>query len=1180
MTTEVITIDVYPTDTEYTIQQRVAAKLNSTPNYISVDLDLRQIRSEKTATIEVINLLRALKDKRDKSFKFYKTPVVHDAIKKKLGKNFSLLEDVIAPFIYFRISDDEEFAQTEYIDYAQHAKKSIESLGETPPEIDLSNVAQRKAQFLSKLGAEIDENKKIVAKFVEGYKKLESMTGKPYTDFELERVEIELTMNLKNMDIMSVFNRIILTKDVPFASLNDYYKILKGTVPPLIKAKEVGKITLLVGEPEKSDEDEKEKEKEKEEDVEDELTLVTILEKDGEIVMRMDLEVANQRKKNDVIEKVLKVFPMAVRIIGERPIGVNGVFYFPKQVLDPAIFAHLLLNDVAFYKTLAINESEKSTKTKEGIYTYFNAGNEIVSSVITPKIVYSYDPAMRDKDRAVFPEGDFYVSVRISKASSVEVVKKYQKTLSKIFSLYDIEYRAVIRMYKMFLDPLGLDIGRPTRGKVKSSTKVFLRKMIPELFTPRYSRSCRKQPIIINESDKSKYANALLFPKTPAEGTQRWYACDHKDDKFVGLRINDPKSDYRFVPCCYKLDQTLDRNSWYNIYTNWTPGQDIDDECLFESESAQQNITTTRKLARYGLFGHVTDFVDINTVFKHDNYLRRGMDRSRISLLQCVFEANEISYGQNGGTCKGRVGLLKQIIEDIANKPDLLNMTKQGFHNKSIDEIKDIILDKSAYFDPRYFIPLLELYFECNIFVFTPNSLIVPEHLQNFLHLARNPKEKTIIILEHMGTEGENITHPQCELIVRADAPVYKSSFEGADEVSGLVRKIFEDMCVSHTLDRQVMYYQSEFGEHAKIYGQIINDYGKTAFIFLEFGSRSVFLYSKTALPPLPVKNVPNEDIFTFFNVAVDFASLPFVVERKKVVSYGDVVAIEIKTVLGNVYFIPTIKKDSEEIDLPVSEEKIFFPHSGSYLTYFNKQKRMSHYLSEYCKYLFSYFVYQGNHYDITDEVYDAFIKASFTIDRTYRYDEVPSKFGVVNEGFVRNSQIVINSDKLLIKLIYILKAEKDLISDYYTLENIKEVFNDILDFDKHPSQILLYGGNTLVKFIKEATSVHGINDKILVKPKTPYFFSNPNLDRSMYLATDVDSMITALSYINNWNTKGFAYSLPPISDEDEEQINVSIYNFVSSNEIVPIHNARSKDKILVYKVADKLGFVVLLGKI
>ena len=240
----------------------------------------------------------------------------------------------------------------------------------------------------------------------------------------------------------------------------------------------------------------------------------------------------------------------------------------------------------------------------------------------------------------------------------------------------------------------------------------------------------------------------------------------------------------------------------------------------------------------------------------------------------------------------------------------------------------------------------------------------------------------------------------------------------------------------------------------------------------------------------------------------------------------------------------------------------------------------MSHYLSEYCKYLFSYFVYQGNHHEITNDVYDAFIKASFTFDRTYRYDEAPSKFGVVNEGFVRNSQIVINSDNLLIKLIYILKAEKEQISDYYQLENIKEVFNDILDFDKHPSQILLHGGTALVKFIKEATSVHGINDKILVKPKTPYFFLNPNLDRNMYLATDVDSMRTALSYINNWNTKGFAYSLPPISDEDEEQINVSIYNFVSSNEIVSIHNARSKDKILVYKVADKLGFVVLLGKI
>lgn len=1166
------TIVIYPTDTEYTIQERIAAKLNTIPKYVSFDIDLQKVKAKPTADIDAINILKYIKDKRDKTFSFYKKTDIRDAISKKVGKNFSILNDVILPFIYFRVSDDESFAELEYIDYAKNIEEAFKEVGETAPPINITKVLEKKKAFIDSLDAQIEETKKNAAKFEEGYKRLEKVQGKPYTPFELERIEIELETDWRTPSIMSVFNGIVLTKDIPFACLGDYYKILKGVVPPLIKSKEPGKIILLIHDEESSPEED-----------EEERSLVYIFQREGVVIIQMDLEIRNKREKDRVVEKILKLFPHnSPTIEKETQTGVNGVFYFPKQVLEPVVFSHLLLNDVSFYKTLAINESEKSTKTKEGVYTYFNAGSEVVSSVITPKTVYSYDPSMRDKDRKLFPEGDFYVSVRISKASSVKVVKKYQDTLSKIFSLYDTESKPVIKMYKSLLDPLGVEFLKGAKVKVKASTKVFLRKLIPEIFTSRYSRSCRKQPILIDEKDKDKYANALLFPKSASEGPQRWYACDHEDDKFVGLRINDPKSEYKFVPCCYKLDQRLDRNSWYNIYAKWKPGQEIEEECLVDTESTQQNVTTTRKLARYGLFGQLSDFVDINTVFKGGEFLRRGMDRSRLSFIQCVFEAVGMDYGVNAGTCKERVNTIRAVLEDIISKVDILNLARQGLYNKTLQEILQMVSNKSTYFDPRYFIPLLEFYFQCNIYVFTPETLLIPEHVQNFLHLARNEGERTVIILEHSGTEGENISHPQCELIVKSKLMGNKNSYESTDEIAIIVSRIFDDMCASYSLGKRVTYYTPEFSGYAPIAKQTINDYGKASCIMLEFDKNVVVLYPKVSLPPMPVRSETITEL-TFADKALKFMSLPFIVERKKILDGDKIVAFEIKTELNNTYFIPVLADDNEIFDsIPVSREKFFFPYEDSFLSAFKRQKRISHYIAEYCKFLFSKFILDrkltAGIYDITEDVYNIFVNDFFILDRSYVYYRIPSKFGVINEGFVQNSKLIVNSEELVRRLLYMLRAEKDNVTEYYKLQTIPEPFTDMLDFDTYPSQIILHGAKTLAKFISDSGNVHIASSRLIPKKKEPYFFRNVNVPGDgVYLAADVGTLIDALSYIHNWTTRGFAYYLPPVSDEEEENMNITVYNYISEYDIPIIHNANSKNKIIAYKHENKVRFVVLL---
>jgi hypothetical protein len=160
------------------------------------------------------------------------------------------------------------------------------------------------------------------------------------------------------------------------------------------------------------------------------------------------------------------------------------------------------------------------------------------------------------------------------------------------------------------------------------------------------------------------------------------------------------------------------------------------------------------------------------------------------------------------------------------------------------------------------------------------------------------------------------------------------------------------------------------------------------------------------------------------------------------------------------------------------------------------------------------------------------------------------------------------------------LRSEKEALDNYYMLERIDEQFTDTLDFDMYPSQIVLHGVQTLAKFIGDVNNVYVASGRVIPKKKEPYFFRNRLVGgESLFLASDVDSLTDALSYIYNWTTKGFAYRLPPVSDEVEEQMNVSVYNYISADEIPVIHVANSKNKILAYKYEDRVRFVVLIAK-
>jgi hypothetical protein len=794
----------------------------------------------------------------------------------------------------------------------------------------------------------------------------------------------------------------------------------------------------------------------------------------------------------------------------------------------------------------------------------------------------------------------------------VDIVEEFQKSFSKIMTLYDKESKDVIDIYldifKEYLDspPEYANFGKPPLPtKVKTSKKVFLKDVVPELFTSSYSRACRNQPKIIKEKDIKDYASALLYPKSPEEGTQRLYACDPKSDhKYVGLKINNPTSEYRFVPCCYKIDQQTDPSSWLNLYNSWKPGEAINDECLVDSDSAQQKITTTRKIARYNAFGFMP-FPEIDSVFKYalrgdseHHFLRKGVDKSRLSFLQCVFEGIGHNY-TNNTNCASRMDEIKAIVEHICDKRELMCLAKQSLFNKSEDEIRNIIENRNMYFDPRYFIPLLEYYFECKIFVFTDKELLIPHHAQNYIQFSQNHNTRVVVIIEHEGIEGENNIHPQCELVVKAHktdkTDVVVVNYSQTDEIALVTKKIFDNMVGSTTFNKNVTYYtlENEFG--GRVIGQMLNSYGKATIILVEFGKKLIPLYAKTPMPPLATRAITYDFIFPpllDIQTVIDFLGASVFVSRKMCDD-----SVEVLTNVGNTYFIPLLRKNIE-IGLEKSTEKIHFPVWESAIEEYNLKRRISHYLSEYCKYLLSYFLYQTNRdeNDIDGTLIQAFVDGSVILDNNYQYSyaDIPSKFGVADEGFVREGKIIVNSIELLNRLIYFLLSNKESLSNYYTKTAIEENFEDLTDFNVHPLQVVIYGKNALIQYMKQSLESHTLSNRIFMdKEDEVYFFRNTfvgggkrtYLARSwVYEAEDDDELNETVEYrraiscINNWRKNGFANHLPTITEEDEEDFNVSILNYVNEDTIFKINNTGSDDAFLVVTdLGDKYVFTALV---
>lgn len=1067
-------IELFLSDTKEIALQRIAAALNTLPKYIFVKTPFPDSGEYDTDNVvDVLSLIR-------KETQFAK---LYDKIKDYIQPlNLKIEKDIATPWIVLTGEDMLAGVDDAYVGAILNGLE-YEISSKSGVKVDLESIWNRKDEIERELMKEIKANKEYSEKVLKQAKEFAETQSLIYTEFEKEKITYTFNLRLQN-SLLELFNLILLTPNVPMASIQPYYKVLNdftpyelwsAALPNAILFRVAGK-KVVKGE-------------------EDYITVALT----SESKLSFQIHLKENISKESVVERIEEVLRFKLDITDETEESVNGVFYIPNQKLNKYLFADLALNDPFFSSIINIDESVKASKEK--MFVYFKEG-DMTSSLtcnITPKFRERFEPTLRGKDLTLFPYEGPYIRAKISSASSVEDVKKFQESFSKLLSIYNKKYDSLLQEYRRYL---GESFGKEEVKEVQKK-KVLLKDIVPAAFISDYPSRCGHVPTIITEEDAVN-KDSIKFPKTVEEGDQYNYVCNHKEYKYVGLFENTlpNKDEFPFLPCCYKTDQRKIEGSPYNQYY-------LDQEPK-KVTGKQQRIITSKKFVNHNVFGELPkEISNLLSLLSGGNentiFYRKGVHNTKSSFLQCVLEG---LYEKTGILSKDPLEFTRKVRREIGNlEIGRYSVCRQELYDKTPLEIKSAIENEDVYLDPKLYYRLLESIYGCKIFIFSrERALEIPKHIKNYLRYRS--ERPTVIIFEHMGSKSDRATYPRCELIVQT-GDVTKYSFTPESEISKGLETVFRQMTESYSLNQENT--QPSLPDDINIVSQAIDSYGKTRQIVLASG---IVLFT----PPIPPLSVEET---TIIRRDMDInTTLQGMKEVKDLIQVGEGGNVyEIVGVLGNIPVMAGIVPEKKTKGMPYKEDKLILPREElSLLEIYNKNKKLARYLIQYLFYRFSIFMNESGNKSI-----DMFIDSATIPINNHTYPERPKREMDINDsGFFQDGKLIIKSRMMQQRLVYVLKLEMERnmekLTNFRERKFLEDYILDITDMDQSAYQLILFGGEAVDKLISEKKTSHTLQNS-LIDSDAPYFYKS---ESEFLLLQNTTTLENALNISNTWMRDGY----------------------------------------------------------
>lgn len=1135
---------VYTYDTADSVRERLASRLDSIPRYIYMP-------SEAVGKLSPVDLLQEIKD--DTKDKIDITPFLD---KNKDIINYLKLdpwEDVAKVWVAYNIP----ISKVE--DLRFQVETDLKELFNNKKVSNYINDTYDQEAIKKKLEAEIKAVKKLSIDYENKIKKFERIKGVSTSSTILDKMTFSFRLNVKKeITLLEVFNRIVLNRYTPFATINSFYKILKDFTPPDSWVQSSNE-KLIVYTTESLNPK-----------PEDYQSVSIIKDDEGYITVYLKLSTKGTNlKQKEFISLFMSSFKDVDNDKNINILNVSGVFNIPKFDMDMYIFLDLVMNHPIFSMFISINESEKSTKEKSDIHIRFNHSiTGLATANITDKIMTIGDPTMKNVDTDLFPVGSPYVRFKIT-AKSGESADVFKSTLSKLFQIYNDERESITNFYKQY-------ISFPVKRK---------RKEIVEKIVKKAKDGCLYNPTIINnfEVENTEF-DVMRYPKDDPSGNN--FICEYDDRPYPGL-ISTGKKKNPYIPCCFETDQLEDEESAYNKYF----GQEV-----AIKESSKRDIIITNKFVMIRQFGelpkNITKTFDYAVFALNIKFLRKGVMRGKSSFLNCVLEAIK----DTRDTAIGLEDDVNQLDEWVNEKrmdmatPEYASLCRQECYDMSITDILAIIKDPDVYLDPKLFIRMVEEYYNVDIYLFTRShyagELRTPRHTQSYYRNHRKPRD-SIFIYEHLGSKNK-AEYPQCELIIRFNTTApesantsyifppgeYKNLIGKIDSISRIVSK-------SYSLNVPVVDNIFSFSK-AKILGQVIDTYGKTRRVDLSYDGISFSLFTDP-LQPLYAKEIKSPPIRIDIKDAVKIAEYLNLSVSLQTVIYG--VAKELIATLGNINVVLPLIDSKPKKGIEKNKEGLMYPENNiSLLETYNKNKKVARYIQEYLFYLFSNYIKVDNILTMKDleKALIKFSKKKIVINPNFIYEDVAKTFSDIS-GVLDKGRIVANNDDMIKRLLFVLKMkwlrERDILSTYNNREMLIDYYVDATDFDKIHTQVILEGDPSVYRWIQESRITYEITDSVIPDLDTPYFFRNSIIGESIYLAQNTRTLDDAFGIAVDWVTKGYngwEYPTP------EYGIKYTLYAYINNN-IIERHERDGYDtgfeiSIISYKIYDELMFTVLLS--
>ena len=1160
--------EVYPWDTRQTIAERLAAIMGTLPKYLYlsagedpdafIEKDDVQVGDflEYMRKQELLKLSNVLVDLDDINF-FIKEPLVKKT-------------DVVVPFIAYNSTlekaSPEEGGALLFLLTTKITDKDITS--------QIVQASWRDREITKRaIDREVSENKDKVKET----QVLASTKGLPHTSFTRHEVTLRLEFDFRGLTLLEVFDKIKLTPRVPFASVNNLYKILRDFTPnPNWNAME-GHIYLQFLATAPSDPPEF-------------FDAVLVVEGEtGEEKGILETSPIDPKKgvtPEDFLRNLQEIFqPRLPLLVSSCSVPKEkGRFYYAlgKEPIDSYVLGDLVLNDPLFRQYLAIDEHEAATKGKRSsTYIHFFGGSkeQFVKANLT---VYR----VRDKDEAHrkygYPIGEYYLKVLVSDVKSKRALEDFTLIFGKLLALYYRRAPKIIEVYRALLPPRTFPPKyQPRKAPVKGKKKgIPLSKQAPDVFVAGYPTKCTHQPRIISaEEAKEEEGTVMHYPKTATEGfPQRWYVCDEDPGfSYPGLRTNDLSNNdiVPFLPCCFKTPQDLGPKGVEGKQTKIYGHYFYDLPLVARSGSKQQNLLTrdvfTNPLEYGRLPGPLQEMLDLIVYGPGWSFVRSGVFDSKTSFLECVLEALQSYSGKDPGLIEKSKRIrklleygskkvsvadaaLEKVIEEgakidvkaqaksnlweakkeermaLLNKlrielatPDNATGCSQEMYDYSEDEILQTISDPDIYFDPRLLTNLVEKYFGCKIILFSrviPGSqeheyqgslstvMTLPRHTQAYYHTKE--KVPTILLYERVGRGSEQKEYPRCELISYWNGSKSVLTLHDSDSrVSREIQILYERLRESYSLNCLISQTVLPLGELTrigiKLTHQEIDSYGKCRALIFQYEGREGALlvtpiqpllfprFRGDVTPRLPPDAV--QEIFKKLDVQIEAESIT------------DLRVSAHSGKLGNVRFsIPFDHQDDDKFIsdglIDAEEDLISRDQSGSKLRSYARDKRVSRYMIEYLRWLYSTFLNDEGVEDSVESL-QKFIKQQIVVDPKFEYGHIAKNFNM-DSGITKGGKLYVKSDETRKRLIYTLQlyalhhaAE---LKQYYLRTSISNYYLNIGDFTRYRSQVLLQGDDAVSKWIRERGQDYFLHDEVV---------TNNRMDE---LREDIGDLSTKLS--------------------------------------------------------------------